>query len=42
VLDSEHPRELDCTPEQARDLVRWLHNLPNQEQVLVGRRRRPA
>jgi len=43
VLDPEHPRELDCTSERARELLLWLHQRPSYEQLIVGcHRRRPA
>ena len=43
ALDPEHPSQLDCTPEQARELERWLHHLPSYEHLIVGcHRRRPA
>jgi len=43
LLDPDHPSELDCTPQQARDLLLWLHHLPSYEHLIVGcHRRRPA
>jgi hypothetical protein len=43
VLDPEHPDELDCTAEQARELLLWLHHRPSYELLLVGcHPRRPA
>jgi hypothetical protein len=35
--------DLDCVPEQARELLHWLHQLPSHEHPIVGcHRRRPA
>jgi hypothetical protein len=43
VLDPEHPGELDCTADQARALLLWLHHRPSYELLTVGcHRRRPA
>jgi hypothetical protein len=43
LLDPDHPRELGCTLEQARELLLWLHHLPSYEHLIVGcHRRRPA
>jgi hypothetical protein len=43
LLDPEHPGEIGCTPDQARDVVLWLHHLPSYEQLIVGcHKRRPA
>jgi hypothetical protein len=43
VLDPEHPGELDCTAEQARELLLWLHHRPSYELLIVGcHPRRPA
>ena len=43
VLDPDHPRALDCTHAQARELLLWLHHLPSGEHPIVGcQRRRPA
>jgi hypothetical protein len=43
VLDPDHPGELDCTHEQAHELLLWLRHLPGYEHPVVGcHRRRPA
>ena len=43
LLDPHHPRALECTHAQARELLLWLHHLPSYEQLIVGcHRRRPA
>jgi hypothetical protein len=43
LLDPDHPRELECTHAQARELLLWLHHLPSPEHPIVGcHRRRPA
>jgi hypothetical protein len=43
VLDPDHPRLLDCTHAQARELLLWLSHLPSHEHPIVGcHRRRPA
>jgi hypothetical protein len=43
VLDPEHPGELDCTADQARELLLWLHHRPSHELLIVGcHPRRPA
>jgi hypothetical protein len=43
LLDPSHPSELDCTHEQARELLLWLHHLPSSEYPIVGcHRHRPA
>ena len=43
VLDPNHPSTLDCTHEQARELLLWLHHLPSHEHPIVGcHRHRPA
>jgi hypothetical protein len=43
VLDPEHPGQLDCTGDQASELMLWLHHRPSYEQLIVGcHRRRPA
>jgi hypothetical protein len=43
LLDPDHPSELDCAHEQARELLLWLHHLPNHEHLIVGcHPRRPA
>jgi hypothetical protein len=43
LLDPDHPGPVNCTPEQARDLLLWLHHLPSYEHLIVGcHRRRPA
>ena len=43
LLDPEHPGELDCTADQARELLLWLHHRPSYELLPVGcHPRRPA
>jgi len=43
LLDPDHPSSLDCTHEQARELLLWLHHLPSYEHPIVGcHRHRPA
>src|SRR4051794_36167602 len=43
VLDPDHPRALECTHEEARELLLWLYHLPSYAQPIVGcHRRRPA
>src|SRR3954447_14896649 len=43
VLDPHHPRPLDCTHAQARELLLWLRYSPSHEHPIVGcHRRRPA
>jgi hypothetical protein len=43
LLDPDHPGPLDCTHEQARELLLWLNHLPSHEHPIVGcHRRRPA
>src|SRR3954447_5701485 len=40
LLDPDHPRALDCTHEQARELLLWLHQLPSYAHPIVGCHRR--
>ena len=40
LLDPDHPRPLDCTHEQARELLLWLHHLPSYAHPIVGCHRR--
>jgi hypothetical protein len=43
LLDPDHPSELDCTHEQARELLLWLHHLPSYEHPIIGcHRHQPA
>jgi hypothetical protein len=43
VLDPEHPGQLDCTADQASELLLWLHHRPSHELLTVGcHPRRPA
>jgi hypothetical protein len=43
LLDPDHPSALECTHDQARELLRWLHHLPSYEHPIVGcHRHRPA
>jgi hypothetical protein len=44
VLDPDHPHTLECTHEQARELLLWLNRLPSHEHPIVGchHRRGPA
>jgi hypothetical protein len=43
LLDPDHPHALECTHEQARELLLWLHHRPSFEHPIVGcHRRRPA
>jgi hypothetical protein len=42
VLDPDHPRALECTHTQARELLLWLHHLPSDAHAIVGCQRRRA
>jgi hypothetical protein len=43
LLDPDDPSELECTHEQARELLLWLHHVPSHEHPFVGcHRHRPA
>jgi hypothetical protein len=43
LLDPDHPSDLDCRHEQARELLLGLHQLPSHEHPIVGcHRHRPA
>jgi len=43
LLDPDHPSEVECTHEEARELLLWLHHLPSYEHPIVGcHRHRPA
>ena len=36
LLDPDHPRAVECTHAQARELLLWLHHRPSHEHPIVG------